>query len=151
MIFNGVFNTMTVEQCTALLSCLIFQEKGEMPKLTEELAQPLRTMQECARRIAKVSIECKLELDEEDYVSSFKPQLMDVVNAWCKGGSFSSIVELTDVYEGSIIRAMRRLEELLRDMCHAAKAIGNAELESKFAKGIELIKRDIVFAASLYL
>ena len=30
-------------------------------------------------------------------------------------------------------------------------AIGNAELESKFAKGIELIKRDIVFAASLYL
>ena len=98
---------------------------------------------------------------------------MDVVNAWCKGGSFSSIVELTDVYEGSIIRAMRRLEELLRDMCHAAKglfiqkswvffyfernfcklliAIGNAELESKFAKGIELIKRDIVFAASLYL
>merc|ERR1712183_13642 len=49
MIFNGVFNTMTVEQCTALLSCLIFQEKGQMPKLTEELAQPLRTMQECAR------------------------------------------------------------------------------------------------------
>ena len=48
---------------------------------------------------------------------------MDVVNAWCKGGSFSSIVELTDVYEGSIIRAMRRLEELLRDMCHAAKGL----------------------------
>ena len=46
---------------------------------------------------------------------------MDVVNAWCKGATFSSIVELTDVYEGSIIRAMRRLEELLRDMCHAAK------------------------------
>ena len=74
MIFNGVFNTMTVEQCTALLSCLIFQEKGEMPKLTEELAQPLRTMQECARRIAKVSIECKLELDEEDYVSVSCPK-----------------------------------------------------------------------------
>ena len=48
---------------------------------------------------------------------------MDVVNAWCKGGSFAKIVELTDVYEGSIIRAMRRLEELLRDMCHAAKGM----------------------------
>ena len=68
MVFNGIFNTMSVEQCTALLSCLIFQEKGEMPKLTEELAGPLRQMQECARRIAKVSIECKLELDEEEYV-----------------------------------------------------------------------------------
>ena len=46
---------------------------------------------------------------------------MDVVDAWCKGGTFKQIVELTEVYEGSIIRAMRRLEELLRDMCHAAK------------------------------
>ena len=49
---------------------------------------------------------------------------MDVVAAWCKGGTFAAIVDLTDVYEGSIIRAMRRLEELLRDMCHAAKGPG---------------------------
>ena len=74
MMFNGVFNTMTVEQCTAVLSCLIFQEKGEMPKLAEDLASPLRTMQECARRIAKVSIECKLELDEDEYVQvAYRP------------------------------------------------------------------------------
>ena len=46
---------------------------------------------------------------------------------------------------------MRRLEELLREMGHAAKAIGNTELENKFAEGIRLIKRDIIFAASLYL
>lgn len=31
---------------------------------------------------------------------------------------------------------MRRLEELLRQMCQAAKAIGNTELENKFAEGI---------------
>lgn len=30
---------------------------------------------------------------------------------------------------------MRRLEELLRQMCSAAKAIGNTELENKFAEG----------------
>ena len=30
---------------------------------------------------------------------------------------------------------MRRLEELLRQMCQAAKAIGNTELENKFADG----------------
>jgi ATP-dependent RNA helicase DOB1 len=46
---------------------------------------------------------------------------------------------------------MRRLEELLRELTVAAKAIGNAELEAKFADGITKIKRDIVFAASLYL
>ncbi len=46
---------------------------------------------------------------------------------------------------------MRRLEELLRQLCSASKAIGNTELEAKFAEGINKIKRDHVFAVSLYL
>lgn len=52
---------------------------------------------------------------------------------------------------GSIIRCMRRLEEVLRQLCQAAKGIGNTDLENKFSEAIKLIKRDIVFAASLYL
>lgn len=42
---------------------------------------------------------------------------------------------------GSIIRCMRRLEEVLRQMCSAAKAIGNTELENKFAEGKKHQKR----------
>jgi len=152
MIFNGVFNDLTVQQCVALLSCFVFEEKSdEMPKLTEELAGPLRQMQESARRIGKVTEEAKLEIDVETYVESFKPHIMDVVFAWANGASFSQICKMTDAFEGSIIRCMRRLEELLRQMCQASKAIGNTELENKFAEGIIKIKRDIVFAASLYL
>jgi len=40
---------------------------------------------------------------------------------------------------------------MLRQLCAAAKAIGDGDLEAKFAEGITRIKRDIVFAASLYL
>jgi ATP-dependent RNA helicase DOB1 len=76
---------------------------------------------------------------------------MDVVYAWSNGAKFSQVIKLTDIFEGSLIRAFRRLEELLRQMSEAAKAIGNTELEVKFAEGINKIKRDIVFAASLYL
>ncbi|XP_033845293.1 exosome RNA helicase MTR4 [Periophthalmus magnuspinnatus] len=152
MVFNGLFNDLTVEQATALLSCFVFQENAsEMPKLTEQLAAPLRQMQECAKRIAKVSADAKLEVDEETYMNQFKPHLMDVVYAWANGATFAQICKMTDVFEGSIIRCMRRLEEVLRQMCSAAKAIGNTELENKFAEGITKIKRDIVFAASLYL
>ncbi|KAK7824073.1 hypothetical protein U0070_019759, partial [Myodes glareolus] len=152
MMFNGLFNDLSAEQATALLSCFVFQENSsEMPKLTEQLAGPLRQMQECAKRIAKVSAEAKLEIDEDTYLSSFKPHLMDVVYTWATGATFAHICKMTDVFEGSIIRCMRRLEELLRQMCQAAKAIGNTELENKFAEGITKIKRDIVFAASLYL
>lgn len=76
---------------------------------------------------------------------------MDVVYAWCHGSTFSEVMQLTDAFEGSVIRCMRNLEELLRQMCVASKAIGNDVLEEKFAEGIVKIKRDIVFAASLYL
>lgn len=56
---------------------------------------------------------------------------------------------MTSIFEGSIIRCIRNLEELLRQCCNAAKVIGNNELEGKFSEGIGKIKRDIVFAASL--
>lgn len=152
MIFNGTFNELTAHQCVALLSCFVCDERcSEQPTAANELAAPLKQMQDFARRIAKVSVECKLELDEEAYVEKFKPTLMDVVLAWCKGASFLQLCKMTDVFEGSIIRCMRRLEELLRQMVQASKTIGNTDLENKFSEGIRLLKRDIVFAASLYL
>lgn len=122
-----------------------------MPKLTEELSSPLRLMQELAKRISTVSREAKLNVDEDEYIAQFKPNLMDVVYSWSKGASFAQVCKMTDAFEGSIIRCMRRLEELLRQMCQAAKVIGNADLENKFSEADKCIKRDIVFAASLYL
>lgn len=65
-----------------------------MTKLKEELAAPLRVMQEIARRIAKVSRESKLPLVEEEYVQSFKVELMDAVVQWCRGASFSDICKV---------------------------------------------------------
>ena len=43
-----------------------------------------------------------MEIDEEDYVGSFKPEMMDVVFAWAKGASFSQIIKLTDIFEGRL-------------------------------------------------
>lgn len=152
MIFNGIFDKLSPEMSTSLLSCFVCDEKSQKKiQRAEELADALRNMQHIARNIAKISNECSLNLKEDEYVEKFKPSLMDVVFAWCNGTSFIDLCNMTDVFEGSIIRTIRRLEELLRQLCQAAKSIGNAELEQKFSEGIRLIKRDIVFAASLYL
>lgn len=152
LLFNGVFNDLSIHQINALLSCFICEEKSDqVSKLSEELQQPLKTLRELAKRIASVSIEAKLQMDEIAYLDKFRPELMDVVYSWSKGASFSQVCKMTDIFEGSIIRCMRRLEELLRQMCQAAKVIGNADLENKFAEADKAIKRDIVFAASLYL
>ena len=61
-----------------------------------------RSAQELARRIARVSVEAKLELDEESYVGQFKPAMMDVVNAWCQGSSFAELCKMTDAFEGTV-------------------------------------------------
>ena len=58
---------------------------------------------------------------------------------------------MTDVYEGSLIRVFRRLEELLRQMGQAAKVMGSEELEKKFEETLGKVRRDIVAAQSLYL
>lgn len=58
---------------------------------------------------------------------------------------------MTDVYEGSLIRLFRRLEELLRQMAQAAKTMGSEELEKKFEASLLKVKRDLVAAQSLYL
>lgn len=73
---------------------LILEKSEQATKLKEELAAPLRVMQEIARRIAKVSKESKLTIEEDDYVSSFKVELMDAVVQWCRGASFSEICKV---------------------------------------------------------
>lgn len=59
--------------------------------------------------------------------------------------------KMTDVYEGSLIRLFRRLEELLRQMAQAGKVMGSDDLAAKFEESLTKIKRDIVAAQSLYL
>lgn len=59
--------------------------------------------------------------------------------------------KMTDVYEGSLIRLFRRLDEVLRQMVLAAKVMGNEELAAKFEESQGKIIRGLVGAASLYL
>lgn len=92
LLFNGFFNELTPEQCASVLSCFVFEEKAtDDGHLREELAKPLREIQRQARIIAKVSQESKLPLNEDEYVQSFKPQLMNVIFDWAKGKSFAEI------------------------------------------------------------
>ena len=50
-----------------------------------------------------------------------------------------------------MVRAVRRVEEVLRQATAGAKVMGELALMELFENGIARIKRDIVFAASLYL
>lgn len=58
---------------------------------------------------------------------------------------------LTDIQEGVIVRCIQQLNETLQDVKDAARIIGNPALRQKMEEASNGIKRDIVFAASLYL
>lgn len=64
---------------------------------------------------------------------------------------FSKITEMTEVQEGIIVRTIQRLHEILRDVCGVARVVGDTVLAQKLEEASTSIKRDIVFAGSLYL
>ena len=49
-----------------------------------------------------------------------------------------------------IVRCIQRLEELCREVRNGARTIGDFNTTSKMEQCSEAIRRDIVFAASLY-
>ena len=154
MVFDGVFNELSVEQVVALLSCFIHkeQQKDGAPPFRADMQASFRQLQTVASAVAKVCIDAKIQLVEEDYIKSFNPGMIDVSHAWCAGAKFADICALTDtIFEGSIIRNIRRLEELLRQLASASLAIGNLELKKLFETGADKIRRGVAFANSLYI
>uniref|UniRef100_A0A0D6QTS0 Helicase C-terminal domain-containing protein n=1 Tax=Araucaria cunninghamii TaxID=56994 RepID=A0A0D6QTS0_ARACU len=153
LMFNGTFNDLNHHQLAALASCFIPCDKSnEQIELTNELAKPLRQLQDSARWIAEVQRECKLDIDTEEYVElTTRPHLMDVIYLWSMGGSFAEVTSRTDIFEGSIIRMARRLNEFLNQLKAAAQAIGDVGLEKKFEASSASLCRGIMFANSLYL
>ena len=68
-----------------------------------------------------------------------------------QGESFVEVCARTDLFEGSVIRATRRLDELMGELATAAAIVGDLDLEAKFRASSATIRRDIMFAASLYI
>lgn len=59
-------------------------------------------------------IDSKIPLDKEEYIKKFQPELMELTLSWCQGCTFKELCDQADnIYEGTIIRAFRRLDELI--------------------------------------
>jgi ATP-dependent RNA helicase DOB1 len=162
LMFSGVFNELAAKGLASLLSCLVITEGGGSKEETGDgacaaaiktvaMREPVQRLRDLARRIAGVVEEAKLPIEVEEYVERCsKPDLVDVVHEWCGGAKFVEVCKMCDWYEGSIVRTMHRLEELLRQLMDAAKLVGNDELEARCTEARGMLIRDVVFAASLY-
>lgn len=157
MIFDNLLNKIEPAALAALLTCFLSNEgsnggKDDDVKFEREvyLKELYETMRKSAKRIAEIFIDCKVEITEEEYLDRFKHDYMLPVYYWAKGKSFGEICEY-EIYEGSLIRVIRRLDELIKELIECTGLIGNTELKENLEKASELIRKGIPFAASLYL
>ncbi|KAF8640787.1 hypothetical protein AX17_000436 [Amanita inopinata Kibby_2008] len=137
------------EEIVSLLSCFVFQERTDVePVVPLKLEEGKEAIVAISDRIERVQDVHKVP--GEEFRSNLNFGLMEVVYEWAKGMPFEQITSLTDVAEGTIVRVITRLDETCREVRDAARVIGDAELFKKMEECQVRIKRDIVFAASLY-
>lgn len=143
------------EEIVALLSAFVFQEKTENePNLTPRLEAGKEAIIAISDRVNDLQIKHQVVLssdDANDFASKPRFNLMEVVYEWARGMTFNRITDLTDVMEGTIVRVISRLDETCREVKNAAKLVGDPSLYNKMQLAQEMIKRDVIFAASLYL
>ncbi|CAO1638166.1 unnamed protein product [Sympodiomycopsis kandeliae] len=151
LILDNVFATYTPEEIVALLSIFVFQEKSDVdPRedLPMKLQSGLEVIYTTAEKISQ--IQSSHQLNYEDYLTSLKPGLIQVVYEWSRGISFEEITKLTDVHEGTIVRVITRLDQTCTEIRDAARVIGDTDLKDKMEIAQGLIRRDILAAPSLY-
>jgi antiviral helicase SKI2 len=156
MVLEGILNDLEPPEIVAALSALVFQEKSNDDEFNAELPEQLvmccQQMKTIALNLGHLQKDHGLEIDPAEYCdASLKFGLVHVVYEWALGVPFSSICELTFVQEGSIVRCITRLDELCREVRNCARVVGNPTLYRKMEEASMAIKRDIVFASSLYV
>jgi antiviral helicase SKI2 len=157
IVFEGVLNDLEPPVIVAALSSLIYQEKrseddGFDLEIPESLFACCETMKTIAANLGQLQKEQGLDVDPLEYAeSSLRFGLVHVVYEWAIGVPFSAITQLTTAQEGSIVRCITRLDELCREVRNCARVVGNPTLYQKMEIASAAIKRDIVFAASLYV
>ncbi|KAM3596251.1 uncharacterized protein V6R79_011106 [Siganus canaliculatus] len=151
LLFENVLSPLAPEESAALLSCLIFTQNTQVePHITNTLQEGINRVLSVAQRIGELQRECGIPQTAEEFVGQFKFGLTEVVYCWARGMPFAEIAQLTDVQEGTVVRCIQRLDEVLKEVRQAARIVGDSVLGSKMEKASLSIRRDIVFTASLY-
>uniref|UniRef100_A0A674BHS4 SKI2 subunit of superkiller complex n=1 Tax=Salmo trutta TaxID=8032 RepID=A0A674BHS4_SALTR len=151
LLFENALSPLAPEESAALLSCLVFQQKTQVePHITNTLKEGIERVLAVAQRIGELQRDCGITQTAEEFVGQFKFGLTEVVYCWARGMPFAEIAQLTDVQEGTVVRCIQRLDEVLKEVRQAARIVGDSVLGSKMEKASLAIRRDIVFTASLY-
>lgn len=152
LVLRNILTDLKPAEIAAVLSSLVFEGKTDTePQEIASLMKAKIKVQETEKDIRNAELSLNIGNQEDDSsVDELNFGLMEVVYEWAMGKPFAEIMDMTDVQEGIIVRCIQRLNDTLRDVKDAATMIGDTVLCQKMEEAANAIKRDIVFAASLY-
>uniref|UniRef100_A0A8D1FFX0 Superkiller complex protein 2 n=1 Tax=Sus scrofa TaxID=9823 RepID=A0A8D1FFX0_PIG len=151
LMFDNALSALRPEEIAALLSGLVCQSPGDPgDQLPSTLKQGVERVQAVAKRIGEVQVACGLNQTVEEFVGELNFGLVEVVYEWARGMPFSELAGLSGTPEGLVVRCIQRLAEMCRSLRGAARLVGEPVLGAKMETAATLLRRDIVFAASLY-
>ncbi|XP_055896693.1 SKI2 subunit of superkiller complex protein-like isoform X1 [Biomphalaria glabrata] len=152
VIMENVFQYTTPAETAALLSCFVLEtNKCKQPKLSGNLLEGKKKILSIASYVGNQQREAGMFIPVDVFVNTLHFGMTQVVHSWALGKSFSEVTQLTDLEEGIIVKSIQALHEVLQRVQEAADFIGNTILSEKCKVAQTSIRRDIIFAASLYI
>jgi antiviral helicase SKI2 len=157
IMFDNFMSDLSPEEIVALLSCFVYNGTdtvdSEEVLLTNKLIIGKKKIEEKYNEFLSYSSIYQIPLvnEEAQFLDRHRFQLVNVVYQWASGVSFAEIMKVSPQSEGTIVRIINRLNELCKQLKNASIIVGNSDMHLKFSTAQDLINRDIVFAASLYL
>ena len=161
IIFNGFLNNMNENDIGVILSCFvggegaIFKKDKQIVEEDKHLMKLYNELKKEIEAVVDIYIEYKINIkDKEKYIKMFRYDFMKNILYWINNEkTFGEICDEknSEIYGGSMVRCIRRLDELLKELILCADMIGNSQLKEKFENISKKIRRGIPFSASLYL
>ncbi|KAF8374705.1 hypothetical protein PRIPAC_81134 [Pristionchus pacificus] len=151
LILESKLHSREPAEIAAMLSATTCQyRQGEGVKIEEGsvLTELKADVDEVVLKINSSAAKAGVQVN--DGYEEVRYDLMEVVYNWANGMPFADIMALTQAQEGLIVRCIQRLGEVCKDVRNAARIVGDPALQEKMEQVQSAIKRDIVFAASLY-
>ena len=161
IIFNGFLNNMNENDIGVILSCFvggegaIFKKDKQIVEEDKHLMKLYNELKKEIEAVVDIYIEYKINIkDKEKYIKMFRYDFMKNILYWINNEkTFGEICDEknSEIYGGSMVRCIRRLDELLKELILCADMIGNNQLKEKFENISKKIRRGIPFSASLHL
>lgn len=163
LVFEQILQKLSSVDLAAVLSSLVFMERleeGDAPGIEElqqeapEAATACLQLDAVLRTIGDILAEHRVCASGREYAREHvRFGFVKGVRDWALGKTFADVCAVYNgvVPEGSIVRTIIRLCELLRELKNVGRVIGDPELQRRAQEAVDLCKRDVIFAASLYV